>query len=176
MVSPNAAGKARSLSDAERKLKREAAQKWHLDKRDAARWLMLERVRVNARCARKAVTVFSDEAAARQSDLGALSVRVAACSRAVASLSRDWRARIPLLPEHHRLARASASMCRNQQRLDAYRQEIDRFFDNRCLLELVLKAVNEVPAPQATATAPRYPTLTEVIDIDDARLSALQGL
>jgi hypothetical protein len=67
-------------------------------------------------------------------------------------------------------------MCRNQQRLDAYRQEIDRFFDNRCLLELVLKAVNEVPAPQAAATAPRYPTLTEVIDIDDSRVSALQGL
>ena len=68
-------------------------------------------------------------------------------------------------------------MRRNQQRLEAYRQEIDRFFDNRCLLELVLKAVNEVPAPQATAAAaPRYPTLTEVIDIDDARVSALQGL
>jgi hypothetical protein len=176
MVSSNPAGKARSLSDAERRLKREAAQKWRLDKRDAARWLMLERVRVNARSARTAVTVFSGEAAARQSDLGALSARVHACSRAVASLSRDWRARIPLLAQHDRLARARAAMRRNQQRLEAHRQEIDRFFDNRCLLELVLKAVNEVPAPQANSAAPRYPTLTEVIDIDDARVSALQGL
>jgi hypothetical protein len=181
MVSSNAASKTRSLSDAERRLKREAAEKWHLNKRDAARWLMLERVRVHARTARMSVTAFAEEAAARQRDLGALSARVDECSGVVASLSRDWRTKIPLLGQRDRLVRANAAMGKSQKRLEAYRREIDQFFDNRCLLELVLTAINEgsSPAPAASppkAAAVRYPTLTEVVDIDDARVSALQGL
>jgi hypothetical protein len=181
MVSSNAASKTRSLSDAERQLKREAAEKWRLNQRDAARWLMLERVRVNARTARTSVAVFAEEAAARQNDLGALSARVDECSSVVASLSRDWRTKLPLLGQRERLVRATAAMCKSQKRLEAYRREIDQFFDNRCLLELVLKAVNEASSPPPAAvprksTGVRYPTLTEVIDIDDARVSALQGL
>jgi hypothetical protein len=165
--------KTRSLSDSERKLKRQAAEKWSLNKRDAARWLMLERVRINARNGRAAVAALAEEAAARQHDLASLSARVDECSSVVASLSRDWRTRIPLLGERDRLVRANAAMSRSQVRLEAYRREIDQFFDNGCLLELVLKAVDERPA---AATPARYPTLTEVIDIDDARVSALQGL
>jgi hypothetical protein len=153
------------LSRAERKLRREAARKWELSRRDAARWVLLERVKVNASKDRSSVTMaaLAEEAMARQSDLSTLCARVKACDGALASLSHDWRCKLPFLQHHRSFVRATASQSKHQRRLDAYRREIDEFCSDRRLQSLDRIGVAAEAAPPQRARTADYPVLTDVI-------------
>jgi hypothetical protein len=155
----------KSLSRAERKLRREVAEKWELSRRDAARWVLLERVKVSASKDTSSVTMaaLAEEAMARQSDLSTLCARVRQCDGTLASLSHDWRCKVPFLHQRHSLARATASKTKNQRRLDAYRREVDEFISDRRLQSLQHIGVERESPAAAPARFTDYPVLTDVI-------------